>query len=153
MQPLWMLCCRPHKYESFSGQPLLFPAFSCTILLQIEILLGKRCSLKSQLKKKMDIIGLIRAFAWNIVYELSFLNVPFLCRMQISEVLTGLSGMVFLHHSCLKGWIKLSLWLNLTLMGRFMSFQVVIMENTWIYWFLLLLEAPVKVCQGMYQRL
>lgn len=62
-------------------------------------------------------------------------------------------GMLFLHHSCLKGWIKLSLQLSLTVMGRFMPFQVVIMENTYFYCFLLLLEVPVKVCQGMYQGL
>lgn len=127
--------------------------FSCTIFLQIEIILRNRCSLKSQLKKKMSIIGLIRSFAWKIVYELSFLNVPFLCRMWISEVLTGLSGMVFLHHNCLKGWVKTSLQLNLTLMGRFMLFQVVIIENTWFYCFSVLLEAPVKVCQDMYRGL
>lgn len=130
------------------------PSFWLHIFLQIEILFRKRCSLKSQLKKKMGIIGLIKSFAWKIVYESPFLKVPFLCRMQISEVLTGLSGMFFLHHSCLKGLIKSSLRLNLSLMGRSMPFQVVITEKTWVFLvFLLLLEVPVKVCQGTCQGL
>lgn len=73
--------------------------------------------------------------------------------MQISKVLAGLSCMVFLHHSCQKGWLKSFLRQNLTLMGRFKPFQAVTMENTCCCCLLLLLEVPVKVCQDMYRGL
>lgn len=114
---LFYFCSRYHLYSLCdamfqASQTQIFlwtsSSISSTIFLQIEILLRKRCSLKSQLKKKIGIVGLIRSFPWKVVYEPSFLNVPLLCGIQIYQVLTGLSSMIFIHHSCLKGWIKLS---------------------------------------------
>lgn len=56
--------CVDAMFQASQTQIILWTisSISSTIFLQIEILLRKRCSLKSQLKKKIGIIGLIRSF-------------------------------------------------------------------------------------------